>query len=254
MSASVKNQLRDLRITVAFGDANGRQAVDALKQPVCVTYSIDVGAPLQQDADTFDGTLAEQSPVEMIRIRAVLDKQRDACGVFMIDHPANAPLTVLIFWPVLEQQLQTAEILELARVIERLTVADLRAVFQQQRTELRISRIPASSVERGPSVVMIFPTRHRVGISATIEQFARYRKLPVRETLIEARKLSMAKINERRKAKRSARCIDEFRRLRQGRRDSVSIRERRSNVDVRRREFPATSVNGGEEIIVGFEQ
>jgi hypothetical protein len=52
----------------------------------------------------------------------------------------------------------------------------------------------------------------------------------------------------------AASCIDEFRRLRQEHRDSVSIRERRSQVDVRRREFPASLVNGGEQVIVEFEQ
>jgi hypothetical protein len=61
------------------------------------------------------------------------------------------------------------------------------------------------------------------------------------------------KVNERSAGSRAAGRIDEFRRLRQGHCDGVSIRERRGHIDVRRRELPAALVNSGERVIVGVE-
>ncbi len=84
---------------------------------------------LDEHALALDTSVAEQGPVEMIRTRAMLEKQCNAGRVLLIYHSNDAVLAILVCRSVLEQQLQAAQILELARVIERLAVADFRAAF-----------------------------------------------------------------------------------------------------------------------------
>src|SRR5882672_7025260 len=104
---------------------------------------------------------------------------------------------------MLEQQLQAAQVVELARVIKRLAVARPRAVVEKQLAELRVARPPNRAVERRLHVAVLVLRRRGVRVGAMLEQETRSRELPGAQARRPLAELRVAEVDERSTVARS---------------------------------------------------